>query len=156
MEYEAKRPMYIPATVYLDLELHLMDTRPGVKPEAVVAELVQRWLTIEEERLSLRARGQPKRGFQWKDTFLPEGTGLRTSYRDTVEFAKVVGNRIVTDDGDLMSPSQFANRRAKGRNAWRFVWVRFPGDDYWIRAANCRTRSEEMMQKRSNRQGLQL
>jgi len=28
MTYEAKRPVYISATDYLELELHLMDTRP--------------------------------------------------------------------------------------------------------------------------------
>lgn len=151
MTYEAKRPVYISATDYLDLELHLMDTRPGVRPDAFVEELVKRWLTVELERLALREHGYSKRGFQWKTTFLPEGTLLRTSYLDTVEFAKVVANRLLTDEGDAVTPSQFANRHAKGRNAWRFVWVRFPGDDHWIRANNCRTRSEAWLRNRSKK-----
>lgn len=151
MRYEAKYPVYISATDYLNLELHLMDTRPGVKPDAIVGELVQRWLTVEMERLSLRENGYSKRGFQWKAIFLPEGTSLRTSYFDTVEFAKVVGNRLVTDEGEVVTPSQFANRRAKGRNAWRFVWVRFPGDDHWIRAENCRARFDAAVLNRSKR-----
>lgn len=151
MTYEAKRPVYISATDYLDLELHLMDTRPGVRPDAFVEELVKRWLTVELERLALREHGYSKRGFQWKTTFLPEGTLLRTSYLDTVEFAKVVASRLLTDEGDAVTPSQFANRHAKGRNAWRFVWVRFPGDDHWIRANNCRTRSEAWLRNRSKK-----
>ncbi|MFD2368100.1 hypothetical protein [Pseudoduganella sp. GCM10020061] len=151
MTYEAKRPIYLSATDYLELELHLMDTRPGVMPDAVVGELVKRWLTIELERLALREHGYSKRGFQWKTTFLPEGTSLRTSYLDTVEFAKVIANRIVTDDGEAVTPSQFANRLTKGRNAWRFVWVRFPGDEQWIRADNCRARSDAWVRNRSKK-----
>ena len=151
MTYEAKRPVYISVTDYLELELHLMDTRPGVKPDAFVGELLKRWLTVEMERLALRENGYSKRGFQWKTTFLPEGTSLRTSYLDTVEFAKVVGHRLVTDEGEALTPSQFANRHAKGRNAWRFVWVRFPGDDHWIRADNCRARSDAWVRNRSKK-----
>jgi len=60
------------------------------------------------------------------------------------EFAKVLGDRIVSDDGIPLTPSTFANRRANGRNAWRFVWLRFPGDEYWIRAADCRARTDEL------------
>jgi hypothetical protein len=65
-----------------------------------------------------------------------------SSYRDIIEFAKVVGDSIVSDDGTSLSPSLFANRHAKGRNAWRLVWLRFPGEDHWVRAANCRADSD--------------
>ncbi len=143
MTYEAKQAVYLPVTDYLQLEFFLMDARPGVKPDAFVTDLVNRWLAVEMERLSLRERGQAMRGFQWKNVFLPEGTALRSTYCNTVEFAKVVGDHIVTDDGAKMTPSQFANRHAKGRNAWRFVWLRFPGNDYWIRAGTCRMRHHE-------------
>jgi hypothetical protein len=71
-----------------------MDTRPGVKPDKFVTELVKRWLATEMERLALLKNGMAIRGFQWKTVFLPDGTKLRTSYHDTVEFAKVVGDQI--------------------------------------------------------------
>lgn len=148
MTFEAKQAVYIPTLDYLKLEFLLMDTRPGVKPGPFVAELVKRWLAAEQARQALRD-GQAMRGFQWKSVFLPEDTALRTSYCDVVEFAKVVGNRIVSDDDTLMTPSLFANRHAKGRNAWRFVWLRFPGNDYWIRADNCRAHSEQLAQLQS-------
>lgn len=89
------------------------------------------------------------RGFQWKKLFLPDGTCLRTSHHGNVAFAKVAGDRIVSEDGASLTPSLFANRHATGRNAWRFVWLRFPGDDYWMRAADCRTRFENLQQQRS-------
>ncbi|TWI44995.1 hypothetical protein IP92_04170 [Pseudoduganella flava] len=43
-------------------------------------------------------------------------------------------------DGAALTPSQFANQRAKGRNVWRFVWLRFPGNERWVRADDCRVR----------------
>lgn len=141
MAYEATQSLNLPVVDYLTLELHLMETRPGIRPDSFVADLVRRWLTIDTERLALRKNGPPLRGFQWKNVFLPDGTRLRTSYRHATEFAKVVGDRIMSDDGARFTPSQFANRYANGRNAWRYVWLRFPGDDYWIRAADCRKRS---------------
>ncbi|MRV70251.1 hypothetical protein GJ700_00760 [Duganella sp. FT92W] len=150
MTYEPKRTIYLPTGDFLDFELHLMETRPGVKPEAFLTELMLRWLTADKERLALRKNGRAMRGFQWKNIFLPDGTSLRTSYCGNVEFAKVVGDHIVSDDGTSLTPSLFANRHAKGRNAWRFVWLRFPGDDYWIRAADCRVRFENLHLQRSN------
>lgn len=149
MTYEAKQAVYLPVTDFLQLEFFLMDARPGVKPDAFITDLVNRWLAVEMERLALRERGHALRGFQWKNVFLPEGTALRTSYCNTIEFAKVVGDQIVTDDGAKMTPSQFANRHAKGRNAWRFVWLRFPGNDYWIRASTCRIRHHERQSRQS-------
>jgi len=149
MTYETKQAIYLTASDALQLELHLLETRPGVKLDAFIADLVNRWLAVDRERLALRKNGRAMRGFQWKTVFLPDGTTLRTRYRDTVEFAKVVGDRIVSDDGTCFTPSLFANRHAKGRNAWRLVWLRFPGDDHWIRAANCRADSDERLRRQS-------
>lgn len=148
MEYEAKQAVHLPALDYL--ELHLLETRPGVKPDALVAELVKSWLATETSRHHSQAQqGAEMRGFQWKNVFLPHGTCLRTGYGDAVEFARVVGNRLVADDGHSLTPSAFANRRTKGRNAWRFVWVRFPDDNSWIRADDCRSRCSSFPLKRS-------
>lgn len=85
------QPVYLPLTDFMNLEFHLMDTRSGVKPEAFVTELVQHWLKVDMERCALRKHGRPMRGFQWKNVFLPEGTCLRTSHKQVIEFAKVYG-----------------------------------------------------------------
>jgi hypothetical protein len=152
MGYEAKQHVYLPATDFLKLEFHLSDTRPGVTPDAFVTDLVKRWLALDIERHSLRKNGRAMRGFQWKTVFLPDGTRLRTSYRDVIEFAKVVGDSIISDDGAALTPSLFANRHAKGRNAWRLVWLRFPGDDHWILSDNCRTHAEALTRKQAKTQ----
>jgi hypothetical protein len=138
MEHIPKRPVQLPLSDFMNLEFHLMDTRPGVKPDDFVAELVQRWLAIDRERVALLKNGQSLRGFQWKNVFLPEGTSLRTTYQQNIEFAKVVGDRILSEDGESLTPSSLVNRHAKGRNAWRLIWLRFPGDDQWVRAIDCR------------------
>lgn len=149
MAYEMKQAIYLPISDALHLELHLLETRPGVKLDDFVTEFLKRWLAADKERLALRKNGRAIRGFQWKNVFLPEGTTLRTSYRDTVEFVKVVGDRIVSEDGTPLTPSLFANRYAKGRNAWRLVWLRFPGEDHWIRAAHCRADDDERLRRKS-------
>lgn len=142
MGYVPIQPVNLPLSEFMELEFYLMDHRPGVKPEAFVAELVKRWLAVENERLALRRDGPALRGFQWKNLFLPDGTNLRTAYGEEVHFAKVRGDRIVAEDGVTLTPSQFANRRSQGRNAWRFVWLRFPGNERWVRADDCRVRSD--------------
>jgi hypothetical protein len=78
---------------------------------------------------------------------VPEGTNLRTSYHHTNEFAKVIGDHILSDDGEALTPSQFANRHAQGRNAWRFIWLRFPGETDWVRATERRPHVREPQKK---------
>jgi hypothetical protein len=147
MEYVAKRSVSLPTAEMLELEFHLMDVQPGIKLEDFLTDLATRWLKIDKERLALRKNGHSIRGVQWKNVFLPDGTTLRTSYLGTIDFAKVAGNRILTEDNDSVTPSLFANRHTKGRNAWRFVWLRFPGDDYWVRADDYRSRMGRMATK---------
>jgi hypothetical protein len=142
MENEERYLLSLPFSDVLALNIHLKDTRPGTELDTFIAELVRRWLMIDKERLAIRRDGPAMRGFQWKNLFLPEGTHLRTTYHHTVEFAKVEGDYILSDDGISLTPSQFANRHAQGRNAWRFIWLRFPGNDYWVRASDCRQRTK--------------
>jgi hypothetical protein len=78
-------------------------------------------------------------GYQWKQVFLPAGTRLRASFRRQPYFASVEGGEIQCD-GQNVSPSGFANLRGSGnRNAWKAVWLRFPGSPQWVLADACRT-----------------
>ncbi|MRW94909.1 hypothetical protein GJ699_33670 [Duganella sp. FT80W] len=78
-------------------------------------------------------------GYQWKQLFLPAGTRLRASFRRQHYFASVEGGEILCD-GQSVSPSSFANLRGSGnRNAWKAVWLRFPGSPQWVLADECRT-----------------
>ncbi len=137
MPYVATMPVELPLGLHVELDLHLMGTKPNLKLDVFVTELLQNWLEIEKERLALLRDGPPLNGFQWKQVFLPAGTNLRTSHGDRTDFAKVVGERIMCGR-EFVTPSAFANRHAKGRNAWRFVWLRLPGEAQWIRADDYR------------------
>ncbi len=149
MECEAKQAVYFPVVDFLALELHFLEVHPGLKPDTFIQDLVQRWLARDMEREALRTNGPALRGFQWKTLFLPDGTLLRTSHCDKVEFARVTGDRIISEDGAMLTSSLLANRHARGRNAWRFVWLRFPGEDCWVRADKCRERSGNPPRKQS-------
>jgi hypothetical protein len=77
-------------------------------------------------------------GYQWKQLFLPEGTRLRASFKRQTDYAVVSGTQIRCGE-HTVSPSGFANLRGSGnRNAWKAVWLRFPGTDQWLLADVCR------------------
>lgn len=77
-------------------------------------------------------------GYTWKykdaNVFLPSGTDIRMSYKGRNHYAQVVGDEIVYD-GQPHSPSSLANSITNSsRNAWRDLWLRFPGERNWILA----------------------
>lgn len=81
-------------------------------------------------------------GYQWKQVFLPEGTKLRAAFGRKQYFAVVQGAEIKYEKRSL-SPSSFANLRGSGnRNAWKAIWLRFPGSDAWLLADVCRSASK--------------
>lgn len=68
------------------------------------------------------------RGYQWKELFLPDGTQLRMQSDGDVHHARVEGDRIVFE-GKHVSPRQLTLAIAgNGRNAWRDLMLRLPGE----------------------------
>ena len=101
---------------------------------------------VEAKRAVIKptpAKRQPptdsdRAGYQWKQLFLPAGTKLRASFGGKPSFAFVVGDDVQYD-GQAVSPSGFANRHGSGnRNAWKVIWLRFPGSEQWLLADVCR------------------
>lgn len=99
------------------------------------AELV----SLEDEDDLINAVGDPKRGFNWSGVFLPNGTRLRVEYKGNLIFADVRHQNIIFRD-EACSPSQFASRAANNtsRNAWRDVWIQYPGTSEWVLADEAR------------------
>ncbi len=82
-------------------------------------------------------------GHFWSDPamepFLPEGTRLRASFDRKSYFAVVEGTEIKYGEYAI-SPSCFANLHGSGnRNAWKAIWLRFPGSAEWLLADVCRS-----------------
>jgi hypothetical protein len=90
---------------------------------------------------NLQYVGNPERGYYWQLVFLPNGTQVRFSYRNTEKFAQV-RHQALLYAGEEVSPSQFASKVANGtsRNAWRDLYVRRPEDKQWISAYVLRMR----------------
>jgi hypothetical protein len=88
----------------------------------------------------------PLRGYQWKTLFLPDASKLRMRYARQSYYAEVVGEELLYQ-GDSLSPSQFAKAVAgDGRNAWRDLWIRFPGEKNWTLAATLRGSADNAKQ----------
>ncbi|MGZ3182889.1 MAG: hypothetical protein ACXU8N_10640 [Telluria sp.] len=138
MTHYAMRHIEFPQVLHLNLELHLFSTGRPDDVNQFIIDLVERWLAVDKERHALKSNGPALQGYQWKDLFLPNGTALRTSLGGNTKYARVVGEHVVMDDRRV-TPSRFASEgAAPGRNAWRFIWLRFPGDEQWIRASDAR------------------
>jgi hypothetical protein len=68
------------------------------------------------------------RGYQWKELFLPDGTDVRMRCDGDVYHARVNGDSIVYQ-GHRVSPRQLTLAVAgNGRNAWRDLSLRLPGE----------------------------
>lgn len=96
----------------------------------------------EKEDAQFRAiYGDPVRGFQWQALFLPNGTKIWMSYGNQESCAEIRHERLQFGD-ECMSPSQFASRVANStsRNAWRDLYIKFPGDGSWNLADSLRRR----------------
>lgn len=79
-----------------------------------------------------RRFGDPKKGYQWQNIYMPNGTQLKMTYKSQQFFAEVKHGQIWFLD-EPCSPSEFAYRVANNtrRNAWRDIWLRFPGSKQW-------------------------
>ena len=95
-----------------------------------------------------------KSGHQWKHLFLPDGTLLRTVFNGK-NYHSIVENDQIRYGGQVSSPSRFAN--AVGgirRNAWRTVWILFPGTSTWKLAGSLRTQKEGSDQRMAGRRAV--
>lgn len=110
----------------------------GAKTEAALYEAVSDWLAKEHE--SPGGKPRSKAGYQWKQLFLPESTRVRVRFAGDWHHAEVVGDDLIYQ-GSPVSPNQMT-RQVTGdvRNAWRELWIRFPGEKSWTNADRLRAR----------------
>jgi hypothetical protein len=101
----------------------------------------------EDEAEGRDVVGDPTKGYQWQQLFLPNGTELRMTYKGRNAYAQVKHEQIMAE-GVSYSPSQWASAVADNtsRNAWRDIWVRLPGQRDWIFADKLRRREEARQQ----------
>ncbi len=86
----------------------------------------------------------PARGYQWKSLFLPSGTELRMSTREDTYHAHVDGDFVVFQGRRYSPHSLLQHLAGSGRNAWRDVWLRFPGERHFLPASRRRREQERV------------
>jgi hypothetical protein len=125
-----------------ELQQFLDDSASPLSAAQAVALALGAWISAQRQQPA----GMPHaslRGYQWKCLFLPDGTDVRMEYAGQDFHARVAGNAIVYE-GRQLSPRQLTLAIAgEGRNAWRDLWIRFPGERCWTRAALLRRRHEQ-------------
>lgn len=135
----AVRLLPVSSDALLALDAHLRDEASALSLTDAVALAIRAWLADNAGTVAISESGEPadadadaaSRGYQWKELFLPEGTALRMRYADEVHHARVTGDAIVFR-GRRVSPRQLTLAIAgDGRNAWRDLSLRLPGEAHF-------------------------
>lgn len=110
--------------------------------EPIICDAIRGYMNPPAPATQEAASANAEGGYQWKQLFLPAGTRLRASFGRVPYFAVVKDAEIRF--GELaVTPSGFANLQGSGnRNAWKAVWLRFPGNEQWVLADVCRTKQK--------------
>lgn len=128
----------LPFPLFMALCNHKEKSRSTQEINDMAAEAIREWLAAQEQRASAAHQPAAMLGYQWKSLFLPDGTILRAELNGRSVHAVVEGSRVLFD-GRQVSPSRFVNAAGSTvRNAWASVWVLFPHQCIWKRAADCR------------------
>lgn len=136
----ARQLLPVDTDTLLALNVHLRNTASECSASEVASQAIRAWLAASDgqrhgERGVADASAAPARtvpsGYQWKELFLPEGTELRMTYKSEVHHARVSGDAIV-HQGRRVSPRQLTIAVAgDGRNAWRDLSLRLPGERHF-------------------------
>ena len=120
------------------LALHLRKKGSKLSLAQAASAAVEAWIEADTAAQSPAADPAPTQGYQWKSLFLPAGTELRMSTRESSYYARVVGDDIIFQ-GQRVSPRGMTLAIiGDGRNAWRDLWLLLPGERYWKQACRCR------------------
>jgi hypothetical protein len=124
----------IPPAAYEELCDFLRASGSALTPAEAIANAIKLWMAKS------RADAAPLRGYQWKQLFLPDSTRVRMRHHDDWYSAAVVGDELI-HRGEAVSPNQMVQQVSGDiRNAWRELWIRFPGEKNWTNAAQLRAR----------------
>jgi hypothetical protein len=133
----------LPPRTYLALAAYLQESGSGADASELAATAIDQWLAGARARAE-SAHTNAGRGYQWKSLFLPAATRLRMNFNGKFHYAEVDGDEILFQ-GERVSPAQMANHIAGGtRNAWRDLWILFPGERSWKLASVRRRQAQDI------------
>lgn len=123
-------------TLFFQLSDFLREKNDQRDPVFVVSDAIEYWLMNADfkSELLINKNDVVSKGYQWKKLFLPDGTELRMSYKETYYYAKVEGDKVIYD-GKPTSPASMVNAiSGTSRSAWRDMWFKRPEDKEWLPA----------------------
>ncbi len=127
----------IPHAAYIELIDYLRMSGSTLSTTEAVVRALQHWMAAQREIAT------PLQGYQWKCLFLPDQSRVRMHVADTWHYADVVGDELIYR-GRAVSPRQLTLLVAgDGRNAWRDLWIRRPGEKNWTAAARLRRQQQQ-------------
>ncbi|MBA5607902.1 hypothetical protein H3H36_21325 [Duganella sp. FT3S] len=127
----------VPPAAYRELSDYLRQSGSTLTTTEAIVRALQHWMAAQRETRV------PLQGYQWKCLFLPEGSQVRMRFGDTWHYAEVMGDEIMYRSR-VVSPRQLTMAIAgDGRNAWRDLWIRRPGERDWTAAYLLRRRMEQ-------------
>jgi hypothetical protein len=140
----------LPTHLLTELALHLRNSGSDLSVTQAVTAAIRAWITANTPQPSpAPADPETSQGYQWKTLFLPSGTELRMSTRESTYRARVEGDNIMFQ-GRRVSPRGMTLAIAgEGRNAWRDVWLKLPGERYWKQAIRCRNDQERAIRSQA-------
>lgn len=121
-----------------ELTMHLRKTGYILSVDKAAALAIRAWIAANTAPLPAAAGAAPPRGYQWKTLFLPEGTELRMSTRNGDHHAHVVGYQILYQGRSVSPRGMTLAVCGDGRNAWRDLYIKFPGQRFGTPASRCR------------------
>ena len=107
------------------------EVQPGVQPGAQPGA-----------QLNSQPSPEPCRGYRWKTLFLPDSTELRMETIGSTYYARVAGDQIIFNGRSVSPRGMTVAVAGDGRNAWRDLWLKPPGERYWKQAIRCRHEQE--------------
>ncbi|MBA5639916.1 hypothetical protein H3H37_22920 [Duganella sp. LX20W] len=127
----------VPPATHAELSNYLRLSGSTLTTTEAVARAIQHWIEVQNETVA------PLQGYQWKCLFLPDQSRVRMHVGEAWHYAEVVGDELMYH-GRAVSPRQLTMLIAgDGRNAWRDLWIRRPGEKNWTAASQLRRQLEQ-------------
>ena len=129
----ANTPSTVPSATFHELCTHLRISGSPLTVTDAINCAIKQWIDAE------RTVKMPIRGYQWKELFLPHATRVRMQFSGRWSYADVMDDDLIYQ-GRRVSPRQMTIAiTGNGRNAWRDLWIRLPGEKHWTCAERLRS-----------------
>lgn len=140
MRHDAAVTPKAPPALLAELAQHLQLAGNKLSFELALTESIRSW--IDADRARQPPSEQQSCGYQWKTLFLPEGTELRMESRGNTFRARVSGDQIIFEGRPVSPRGMTLAIAGEGRNAWRDLTLKLPGDRFFKSAIAIRREQE--------------